>query len=434
MNKSELIHKIESYIPNGLLKLYRGSKRYMRREIQKVANKKALQKAKNKKGPLNVLFMATYNSTWKYDSLYQQMLLDPIFNANILVCPVVNRGKGHMIEAMHTCCKYFEQRGYTYIKTYDEVTNTYIDAHSFKPDIIFYTNPYKGLIDDKYYQDKFSKALTCYVNYAFNNHKHEWGFNLPFHQFLWRYYIECDSNLQDVKLVSPNKAANCVVTGYPMFDAFVNGTTTGKDWKLNDSQHKRIVWSPHHTIDGRDDMIKFSTFLLYYDKMLSFAERYKDSIEIAFKPHPLLKVNLYEHPEWGKERTDAYYAQWANGENTTLVDGDYIDLFKTSDAMINDSGSFLIEYLYTQKPCLYLNNYNRQEGSNVAALKALDSWYRATTEQEIEQFITDVVIEGKDTMEKTREAFYKEMLLPPNGCSVAENIVNDIKKALNKQI
>lgn len=388
------------------------------------------RRLKGKKEPLNVLFMAVDATSWKYDSLYLRMLDDPMFNPIILVCPQVNRGYEHMIEKLRGCVEFYKIKKYKYIVTYKEETKEYFEAQSLRPDIIFYTNPYKGLIDDRYYIDQFPNSLTCYVNYAFNNVRHPWACNLPLHQNVWKYFLECDLNYQQTKLYSPIRAKNCVIVGYPMYDAFVLGSSNGKDWKINDDKHKKIIWSPHHTIDGRDEMIKFSTFLLFYDIMVKMAKKYCEKIEIAFKPHPLLKVNLYEHPEWGKERTDKYYDFWLNGENTTLVEGEYVDLFKTSNAMINDSGSFTVEYLYVQKPCLFLSNYNRQIDANAIALKAFDCWYHATTEEQIDSFISKVVLAGEDTMLEKRKNFFSKYLLPPNGCSVAENIINEIKKEL----
>ena len=391
-----------------------------------------LRRLKNKKEPLTVLFLAIDASVWKYDSLYQQMTNDPLFTPIILICPQVNRGVDFMIKTMRKCASHFETKGYPYITAYDENTSEYFDANSLSPDIVFYTNPYKGLIHDKYYIDKFTDSLTCYVNYAYNNVQKDYAYNLSFHHYLWRYYQECDLNFQLVEKHSPIKAINCRVVGYPMYDAFVGGANTSSSWKLNDSQHKRIIWSPHHTIDGRDEIIKFSTFLLYHDCMVSIAERFNENIEIVFKPHPLLKINLYEHPDWGKERTDKYYDYWKNGVNTSLVEGEYIDLFNSSDAIINDSGSFTIEYLYTKKPCLFLSNYNRKNDANDVTLKAFDCWYHATNVEEIEKFISDVVIDNMDSLKSLREQFYNEVLLPPNGCSVAENIINEIKKELHK--
>ena len=166
--------------------------------------------------------------------------------------------------------------------------------------------------------------------------------------------------------------------------------------------------------------------------MLKLANKYKDKIEIAFKPHPLLKPALYSISEWGKERTDAYYQLWAIGENTTLHENEYVNLFRSSDAIINDSASFTIEYLYTKNPALYLNNYDRTPICNEVGKAAFDVHYHATTPDAIEEFILKVVINGEDTLKEQRECFYNTYLLPPNKSSVAENIVNEIIHACVK--
>jgi CDP-glycerol glycerophosphotransferase (TagB/SpsB family) len=331
---------------------------------------------------------------------------------------------------LQQCADYFEEKGYEYILTFNEKKQEYFDANLLRPDIVFYTNPYKGLIDDRYYIDKFPNSLTCYINYAYNNVRFEYSFNLPFHQQLWRYFVECKSNFSLVKSYSPINGKNCTVVGYPMYDAFVQGTDVGYDWKIQDKKRKRIIWSPHHTISIQSQTIRFSTFELYYDVMWKFAEKYKDQIQIAFKPHPLLKEALYRLDGWGKERTDKYYDMWRDGKNTAFVVGEYIDLFNSSDAIINDSGSFTIEYLYMRKPCLFLNNYDRQADANEVASKAFDCWYHATDAVQIERFIIDVVLNGNDSLQTKREDFYNKMLLPPCGCSVAENVVNEIKRSI----
>mgnify|MGYP002625151500 CR=1 FL=1 len=376
--------------------------------------------------------MAIYGSNWKYDSVYQLMLNDSIFNPIILVCPDVSRGKEHMLCTMNQCGRTFEQKGYSYVRTYDEQTESYVDAHAYKPDIVFYTNPYKGIIDDRYYYTQFPNSLICYVNYGYYNHVHEFGCNLPFHQRMWRYFVECDSNFSFIKQHSPIKGQNCIVTGYPMYDAFIHGTSKGLNWKIQNTSYKRIIWSPHHSISNSCDDIQFSTFELYYDIMLLLAKKYHDDVQFVFKPHPLLKDSLYKLEGWGIKRTDQYYEEWANGVNTSIAEGDYVDLFNSSDAMINDSGSFTIEYLYTQKPCLLLNNFDRNNDANEVSKKAIDCWYKATTPEEIENFIRDVVIEGDDIYKTKREIFYKESLLPPHGKSVAENIIDELKKELCK--
>lgn len=99
--------------------------------------------------------------------------------------------------------------------------------------------------------------------------------------------------------------------------------------------------------------------------------------------------------------------------------------------MIHDCGSFVVEYLYVDKPVLFMSNYDRGSQCNEVGLKAFNAHYHGTTREDIQHFIDDVVIGGRDTMEKKRHQFYNDILVPPNGKSVAENIIGEITTALN---
>src|SRR5690606_6795936 len=147
----------------------------------------------------------------------------------------------------------------------------------------------------------------------------------------------------------PNKGKNVVITGFPSLDTLLDKTYKPKNyWKHN--QKIKIIWAPHHTIEGTET-INFSNFLQYSEVIVELTEKYKDHIQIAFKPHPILYPKLSKI--WSKEKTDIYFTKWKEGTNTQIEEGDYIDLFLTSDGMIFDSCSFLNEYLYTQKPSIF---------------------------------------------------------------------------------
>lgn len=153
--------------------------------------------------------------------------------------------------------------------------------------------------------------------------------------------------------------------------------------------------------------------------------------EVVIKPHPLLRNKL--NNLWGEEKTDAYYRLWETMPNTSVNEGEYIDLFLESDAMIHDSGSFLTEYLYTHKPVMRtMNDVGPKTMYNDFALDALDVCYKGYNEQDIEQFIQNV-IDGVDPMKEARVKFYQERLLPPNGKLPSENIVNDIIDSIKNQ-
>lgn len=423
----KIVRFIESHMPASWVNWWRFNKLYIAKQIQYDRKLKQLRKVKR---PINVLFFAVYESSWKFESVYRLMEQDPMFMPLVLVCPVVNQGEEYKHRNMSECFQYFQSHGYNTLMAYDGAIDTYIDAHDLNPDIIFYTNPYMTLIDNRYYIHQFKNVLTCYANYAYNNVLSRFMCGLDFHQLLWRYYLENTDNLALVK--NFYNAHNCKVTGYPMIDSFMNHKVQSWPWKLKDKQFKRVIWAPHHTIEGNTDDTALSTFLQYSETMLTIAEQYKDRIQFAFKPHPLLIRALYKHPEWGKERTDSYYKKWAEEDNTTLVRGEYVDLFCTSDAMIHDCGSFIIEYMYVNKPVMILTDGDRLAQCNVTATNAYKCHYEGKNEDDILHFIERTVLHGEDPKINMRNAFYEKYLLPPYGESVAQNIINDIKDNLSK--
>lgn len=399
-------------------------------KTQPYLHRKALRKLRKKDGPINVVFFAIFKSVWKYDRLYWLMEQNPQFHPVVLVCPRVNFGRVEMLNTLHECYSDFKARGYRVICSYDEKTDTYIDARSLNPDIIFYTNPYQGLIDDRYYITHFRDVLSCYVNYGYSIVKHKWGNGLVFHKLLWRHFCEAEKMRDFIISVQGKDNPNCVVTGYPMYDDFLFGSNTGKDWKQ--ANLKRVIWAPHHTIEkaNLDEMIQFSTFFQYAEFMKQLAVKYADRIQFVFKPHALLRPKLYEHPDWGQKKTDEYYDFWRNGVNTNYVSGDYVDLFKSSDALIHDCGSFTVEYLYTQKPVMYLSAFDHLSQLNDIAKQAYESHYIARNENDVERFIIKVVLGGHDPMYEKRKVFYDEILMPPNNKQVAENIIDNIASVI----
>ena len=132
---------------------------------------------------------------------------------------------------------------------------------------------------------------------------------------------------------------------------------------------------------------------------------------------------------WGEEKTNDYYNRWATMDNTQIVEGDYLGLFKYSDAMIHDCVSFTIEYCYTKNPVMYLIkerdiNSHRSE-LNEFGQRAFDLHTHGCTKEQIKAFI-QMVAEGKDDKKDQRVQYYNDSLLPPCGKSACENIINAI--------
>lgn len=400
--------------------------------IQPMRHKRALKKVRKKvykKEKIKVAFFAIHSSVWKYDGVYQLMDKDTRFDPIVVVCPVVNYGKENMLVEMEKACTLFKSKGYNVVKTYNEEGATYLDVKKeIAPDIIFYTNPHRGLIKDEYYITNFKDTLTCYVPYGILvSNLMQSQYNQLFHNVLWKAFYETTVHEKMAKHYSRNRAKNVIITGFPGTDNFVYGSRFGENvWKNPDVSLKRIIWAPHHTIDRGGDL-SYSCFLRYYQVILDIAENCKDKIQIAFKPHPLLKLKLNIHEEWGQQRADDYYQKWENSKNGQLETDDYLDLFNTSDAMIFDSASFVAEYLCCGKPSLFtFSDSNVKDRFNKFGKLALEHHYHAYDETQITDFIENVVCAGKDIKKENREAFYHKHLIPPNDKTASENIYNEI--------
>lgn len=378
------------------------------------------------KEKIKVAFFALFGSVWKYDKLYKLMLSNPKFEPIVIICPIVYYGKDYMISEMNKCCSAFEARGYDFVKSYEESTDTYIDIKKdIDPDVVFYTNPYIELIYPPYYITNFTDRLTGYVAYDYGTSSKYYNYyNLPLHNLVWRYYSSSVEHKRYSELYADNRGINTVNTGFPGTDCFIDKSYRPVDkWKIKDRNVKRIIWAPYHMVED-DGYPQPHVFMRYCDFMLDLVKRYEGRVQFAFKPHPLLRIKL--NTIWGKDKTDNYYAQWDANSNSMLSDGDYVSLFLTSDALIHNCGAFTVEYLYTQKPVLMIDSGRPvYEGSNSFTVECLNNHYWAHNEQEICDFV-DNVLSGIDELKVQRDKLFIEKLLPPNGKLASQNILDDI--------
>ena len=160
--------------------------------------------------------------------------------------------------------------------------------------------------------------------------------------------------------------------------------------------------------------------------MQQLSEEYKDKVQFAFKPHPILRYNLRNY--WDDERIAEYYGKWETGSNTQLETGGYQGLFMHSDAMIHDSGSFTIEYLYAHKPVMYVvkeKANNHTDHQTPLGIGAFNMHYHGYSKEDIRKFVEQVIADC-DPMKEQREHFFRNYLLPPHGKTASENILDAI--------
>ena len=113
--------------------------------------------------------------------------------------------------------------------------------------------------------------------------------------------------------------------------------------------------------------------------------------------------------------------------NTTLVNGDYTDLFLTSSAMIHDCGTFTVEYLYLKKPVMFVGSEKHADRLTKFGRMCFNQHYVGDSIEQIRSFLDNVVLNGQDPKQHERENFFTKYLLPPKNRTVAENIYEELR-------
>lgn len=372
------------------------------------------------KSRIKVLFVLPCLAKWKTEPLFIAMQSNPFFIPSIGVTVSYTDSPSILSEKVRELESYLSQKGYDYTELSPLVNHNHIDA-----DIVFYNEA--STAQD--FIGFFPNALFCYVSYCFETAIEKGLLNSLYQNACWLYFVENQMLIDYAKALMDNKARNMIPTGLPIVDVLLRSASQFENpWKKQQTKKKRIIWAPHHSINEETNGLHFSTFLQYSSSMLILAERYRDVVQIAFKPHPVLKTNLYSL--WGKAKTDEYYNRWKDGPNTQLEEGEYLGLFKHSDALIHDSASFIIEYLYMRTPCMFLYN-GRDLELNKFSQMCFNKHYIGANVDDIDCFINNV-INGIDERRQERESFFNEFLLPPNGRTVCENIIEEILQRIEK--
>lgn len=384
-------------------------------------------KAKIKSGEkIRICFFVMYDSVFSAKPLYEKLQKEKKFETFIVVVPDFLRGEDHLKYSFNKTYSSLYKKYKNVFKGYDTKNKKAYDF-SEKIDLVCFSTPYKGITNEFFEIDYFldKDILPFYINYGF--------FTLKFgreiiksdsYSYFWRVFVENKFNIEELKKYQNISGKNAIVTGYCKMDE-LNKIIENKKRK------KTIIIAPHHTI-GNWEALKISNFLKYADFFIELPKIYQN-INFVFRPHPLLITQLKKSEIWGEKKTNEYIKKIKSYPNLIYSDGgDYLKLFKNSDGMIHDCGSFLAEYLFTGKPSCYIlkNKQSIDKWFLPIGKKCLDNSYQAFSKKDILNFIDSVIIEEKDYMKNKRIEFVNDSL-KVNYPHVSQVILNYIKKELN---
>jgi Putative glycosyl/glycerophosphate transferases involved in teichoic acid biosynthesis TagF/TagB/EpsJ/RodC len=219
-------------------------------------------------------------------------------------------------------------------------------------------------------------------------------------------------------------SAHVISTGHPKLDRFSQGIMESRSGPLAKALGNRraVLWTPHFSVEEGG----WSTYLQNGETILSAFEK-QDDLALIMRPHPLFFPRLRKLGLMDEEGEAAFRERLKVAGMILDESPDYAEAFACSEAMIADAGSFLLEYLPTQKPVLYLDQPLgpglMEEGAFV------QDYYQGRSQGEILAFI-EMLARGEDPLKARRLALIPEYLTQLDGRSgarIAMHIIEGVQ-------
>jgi len=394
------------------------------------AKKSIMKKLRNKEKIL-VLLVGFRKQTWLYKEIYRLFSNNDLFNVICVAAPFVKSGKHEMHNYMAELADMLENEQYSYVLGYDSKRDSYVDIKKmYNPDVVIFSTNYNPHTEPLFYMSHYNKSLNYIISYGMHVVSNKGVYASEANYLCYREFVPNERIVKIAKANRPFSHAKYGVVGSPKLDCFLEKSYNDGPWKLDHSKYKRIIWAPHFSFEETGDEYVVASFLEICDYMFEIADLYSDSIEFIFKPHPLLRHELERY--WSVDKINHYYEEWNRRYNTQFYNGDYFELFMTSDAMIFDSISFIVEYLFTRKPALYTVCSNAKLNFNEFGKEALALHYHTTDLlKDIKFFIDNVVVGGVDEMKPLRVDFinkFEGFSGTSSSKLIYQQIVEDITK------
>ena len=416
--------------------------------------KSAINYVRNKRRrgeKIRVFFQSYSAAIWPAESVYQRLKNTPGIEVSVVVSPIIDRDKESSLDTYRESEKWFVENGYNVIKGMNIETgeaSTWEDFGDY-PDVIYQLSVWFTSMPPELWFSKLPlRCLTAYIPYCldFPDGTYSEGriqslLNKEIVNMMWRVYCESQVDLEEFQKYQLLRGKNVRYSGYPKMDYLYNRRNWTNDelikiWKIPDGCNaetmKKVIIAPHFSVFNIG-LLSMSTFHKNAYFLLYLAEKYKDEVSFIFKPHPNLRYSaVVSHLFSSYEDYDKYIERWNSLPNAKAVsEQSYLEIFATSDGMIMDSCSFLAEYLYVDKPLLFLTRPEQNMPE-----KFTSAHYRVPGDDycRIEGFLRTVVIGGNDTMSEDRKRVFEEFdYLSNTGMLAGDYICDDLLREIDNE-
>lgn len=367
-----------------------------------------------------VAFCVSEIAKWKSQSLYDQLCQTEVYHPVIFVylSPLDVNGKKEDVDSLlEEKINFFAEKGMDVVNVWDSASNKCVIPEDYRPDIVFYQQPWDTPNPFPLPLDIAGCALTFYIPYFLVNNL---DFRIEIGQSLHRQVFgHIVQNEEHVKLYNSNlKRRYYAGKRLGLGHTIVDNLTT----KIAEQEGDCVIYAPHFSfpMKGVERALFYSTFLENGKLILEFAKQHPE-IKWVFKPHPRLKYELKTTGVWSDSEVDAYYAEWSK-VGCVCETPDYIEHFQRSSAMITDCGSFLTEYSCMDKPLIRLYYHKDNLPPNPILEKLYSTFYYAHNNAELQELLESVICQHQDP---NKDARHEEVVrVGLNNSDTSRRIIN----------
>ena len=354
-----------------------------------------------RKDKIKVGFFFENPSKWCGDELYNLFAANERFEPTVFFYPTGNELSR---KEFNISLEKFKAHGLNIFNV--EKVNSDIPAQ----DVLIQISPYdNGPQAFRLINLKVTTLMAC-ITYSFSvSARVSWIRDWRFFRVLWKMFHSSGLALEHFHKNCKVGMPRGIFTGYPRMDIFFDKSNKFTfDWKMTRPDSKKIIWAPHHTVREISASIHYATFRWNYQFMYEFAKAHPE-ISWIVKPHPFLLSRAVSAKIFPTiEACKKYFQKWDDLPNAQVYMGAYYQaIFATSDGMIQDSGSFIAEYQYVDKPMIYLTREDTK-GYNELGNKILETAYLVDGKDldGIAAMMQRVFIEGDDYKAAERKAVF----------------------------
>lgn len=358
---------------------------------------------------VNVVFVCHRPSVWgSLQSVYEALEADPLFRVTVVAIP--NKQQLPKLGLRH---ERYETEGaeafweaYGCIDGYDYETGAWLDLLSLSPDYVFFQQPYNIAKPPAYNSAAVSMyAKLAYVAYfspivADDTYVESTpGDFLKDLAFFFTQHADdhafIEQRYRDIAL------HRCALyeTGCPRYDGILAYRDSACDiWDAD--RRFRVLWTPRWTTNEGN-----CHFFDYKDKFIALCAERQD-IDFVFRPHPQAFREWRATGQMNEAEQAAFRARFEGGNMHLDESKNYYPLIFSSDCLITDRSTMIIDYLCTGKPIIYCTS----SGVHDAVLPEVEKGlYKAGSWEELRRILADLM-GGSDPLQSARAAIARDYL------------------------